>query len=88
MLQVLKGLKFKFLRRQQKNYPYTSHAIRSDVVERLGFRLGDGSTIVFQQHADVMSQLISSLGITLRLSAMNAAADIKTALRAGMERSP
>ncbi len=39
----------------------SSHAIRSDVVVILGFRLGDGSTIVFQQHADVMSEFVPYL---------------------------
>ena len=64
-LQELKRLKFKILGRQQKNYPHTSHRIRSDVVVSLGFRLGDGSTIVLLQHADVMSELVCSLGVTL-----------------------
>lgn len=32
-----------------------SHRIRSNVVKLLGFRLGDGSAVVFQQHVDVMS---------------------------------
>ena len=65
LLQVLKSLKFKFLRRQQKNYPHTSHRIRSDGVKLLGFGLGNGSAVVFQQHADVMSELVCSLGVTL-----------------------
>jgi len=30
------------------------YAIRSDVVKILGFRLGNGSAVVFQQHADVV----------------------------------
>ena len=44
-----------------------SHRIRTDTVKLLGFRLGYGSAVVLQQHADVMSQLISSLGVTLAL---------------------
>ena len=43
----------------------STNAIRGDIVELLCLRLGDGSAIVFQQHADVVSQLISSLGVTL-----------------------
>ena len=39
------------------------YAIRSDVVVILGFRLGDGSTIVFQQHADVVSGVVCSLSV-------------------------
>ena len=64
-LQEWTILKFKNLGRQQKNYPHTSHAITSDVVVILCLRLGNGSAVVFQQHTDVMSQLISSLGVTL-----------------------
>lgn len=43
----------------------SSHRFRSDAVKFLGFGLGNGSAVVFEKHADVMSQLISSLGVNL-----------------------
>ena len=43
----------------------SAHCTRADVVVILCLRLGNGSTIVFQQHADIESQLIRSLGVTL-----------------------
>ena len=42
-----------------------SHAIRSDVVVSLSFRFGDGSALVFEKHADIVSVLVRSLGVTL-----------------------
>lgn len=42
--------------------------IRLNVVEILGFRLGNGTAVVLQQHADVMSELVRSLGVALTFS--------------------
>jgi len=45
----------------------STNAIRSDVEVILGFRLGDGSAVVVQEHGNVVSELVRGFCVTFHL---------------------